>query len=66
MLKFCNVSQDDTETWIQGAYVDKASGDRHEGVNVLLRALFHDNDESGDQDENEDQDARAEEAKNRR
>ncbi len=46
MLKFCNVSQDDTKTWIQGAYVDEASGDRHEGVNVLVRALFgYDNDD---------------------
>jgi hypothetical protein len=40
MLKFCNVSEDDTGTWIQGAYVDEASGDRNEGVNVLVRALF--------------------------
>jgi hypothetical protein len=70
MLKFCNVSQDDTRTWIQGAYVDEASGDRHEGVNVLVRALFgygtDDDDESEDPDENEDEDGRAEEAKNRR
>ena len=70
MLKFCNVSQDQTETWIQGAYVDDASGDRHEGVNVLVRALFgynHDeDDENEDQDEHEDADGRAEEAKNRR
>jgi hypothetical protein len=70
MLKFCNVSQDDTRTWIQGAYVDEASGDRHEGVNVLVRALFgyghDDDDESEDHDENEDADGRAEEAKNRR
>jgi hypothetical protein len=55
MSKFCNVSQDDTGTWIQGAYVDEASGDRHEGVNVLVRALF-----------GYDADGRAEEAKNRR
>jgi hypothetical protein len=55
MSKFCNVSQDDTGTWIQGAYVDEASGDRHEGVNVLVRALF-----------GYGADGRAEEAKNRR
>jgi hypothetical protein len=70
MLKFCNVSQNDTGTWIQGSYVDEASGDRHEGVNVLVRALFgygtDDDDESEDPDENEDEDGRAEEAKNRR
>jgi hypothetical protein len=66
MLKFCNVSQDDTGTWIQGAYVDKASGDRHEGVNVLVRALFGYGNESEDHDENEDADGRAEEAKKRR
>jgi hypothetical protein len=55
MSKFCNVSQDDTGTWMQGAYVDEASGDRHEGVNVLVRALF-----------GYGADGRAEEAKNRR
>jgi hypothetical protein len=70
MLKFCNVSQDQTRTWIQGAYEDEDSGDRHEGVNVLVRALFgygnSDDDESEDQDENEDEDGRAEEAINRR
>jgi hypothetical protein len=70
MSKFCNVSQGDTGTWMQGAYVDEASGDRHEGVNVLVRALFgygnDDDDESEDHDENEDADGRAEEAKNRR
>jgi hypothetical protein len=67
MLKLCNVSEDQTGTWIQGAYVDEASGDRHEGVNVLVRALFgygnDADDESEDQNETEDQDGRAEEAK---
>jgi hypothetical protein len=70
MLKLCNVSQDQTGTWIQGAYVDEASGDLHEGVNVLVRALFgygnDADDESEDQNETEDQDGRAEEAENRR
>ena len=70
MVKFCNVSQDQTGTWIPGANADEDSGDLHEGVNVLVRALFgygnDDDDESEDQDENKDEDARAVEAINRR